>query len=517
MSIRDKNLEWDEYNLPCPCGKSSDAYSTNKDGSGKCFSCGKFFPGDPIVVDDSLCTFEYVELRGISQDVMRKYDVRTKVGPDGTPIEVGFSYTHGWKVRKLNVPKKEAFRSVDDTATSPLFGSQFFSSSSSRSITLTEGEFDALAAYQMLGSKYPVISVRSSSSARKDCEKMYEYINSFERIYLCFDNDANGQKATKEVAALFDWDKVYHVKFSKHKDANDFLLAGEEREFKNAWYGAGKIVPDDIVASYSAIDDILDNDSTKEGFPYPWPTLDNLTYGIRTGEVTLFTALEGRGKTEIIRAIEYKILKETDDNIAIIHLEESKARAIKGLVGLELKRPVHFPDSGVNNERVKEEYRKITKRDERVYLYSHFGSSDPSVIVDTIRFLVTVCRCKYVFLDHITMVVSGLDLDDERRALDRVSTALENLAEDLDFALIEVSHVNDDGLTRGSRNISKTAATWIHLERNVKAESLIERNTTYLTINKNRFGANTGPAGRLYFDLETFSLEELPPEGELPS
>lgn len=500
---------------PCPCGKSSDAYCIDDKDNGKCFSCNKFFPAK--VMNTEEFTYEYLPHRGISEATMMKYDCRTKVSSSGEPVEVGFNYEHGWKTRNLLKPKKEAFKTVGDTTKVPLFGAQFFSAGSARSITLTEGEFDALAAYEMLGSKYPVVSVRSSSSARKDCEVMRDYLNAFERIYLCFDNDENGQKATKEVALLFDWDKVYHVKFSKHKDANDFLLAGEEKEFKNAWYGAGKIIPEEIVATYADVDDIIDSASDKQGFPYPWPTLDNLTYGIRTGEVTLFTALEGRGKTEFIRAIEYKILKETDDNIAIIHLEESKARLVKGLVGLELEKPAHFPDSGVSNEEIKQIYRRITKRDERVYIYSHFGSSDPSVIVDTIRFLVTVCKCKYVFLDHITMVVSGLDLDDERRALDRVSTALENLAEDLDFALIEVSHVNDDGLTRGSRNISKTCATWIHLDRNVKADDPIERNTTYLTINKNRFGATTGPAGRVYFNLETFTLEELSPVPELPT
>lgn len=503
--------------LPCPCGKSSDAYFKDDEGGAFCFSCNKPFRNNEFMIDSTSVTYEYLPIRGITREVMQKYDVRTKINSEGKPLEIGFSYGEGWKVRDLNVEKKRSFKTVGDTAKAPLFGKQLFSASSARSITLTEGEFDALAAYQMLGEKYPVVSVRSSGSARGDCEREREYLNSFERIYLCFDNDEHGKKATREVAALFDWDKVYHVKFSKHKDANDFLQAGEEKEFKNAWYNASKIVPEDIISTYAAIDDILDHHSIKQGFAYPWPTLDNLTYGIRTGEVTLFTALEGRGKTEIIRAIEHKILKETDDNIGIIHLEESKARSIQGLVGLELERPAHFPDSGVSTETVKSVFRTLTKRDERAYFYSHFGSSDPSIIVDTIRFLVTVCKCKYVFLDHITMVVSGLDMDDERRALDRVSTMLATLAEDLDFALILVSHVNDDNKTRGSRNISKIAATWIHLDRDVKAEEPIERNTTYLTINKNRFGANTGPAGRLYFDLETFTLTELPPKGELPS
>ena len=287
-----------------------------------------------------MTTVEYVPTRGISRETMEKYHVLTKVSEDGTPIEIAFDYEHGWKIRSLTEKK---FSTKDNTSKAPLFGKQFFNASGSKSITITEGEFDALSAYQMLGSKYPVVSVRSASSARKDCETEYQYLSSFERIYLCFDNDDPGQKAVKEVATLFGWDKVYNVSLTKHKDANAFLEAGDIQEFKNAWYGAGKILPEEIISTYRAVDDILDHTTNKQGFPYPWTALDNLTFGIRTGEVTLFTALEGRGKTEFIRAIEYKILKETDDNIGIIHLEESKARCIQGLVGLELKKPVHFP------------------------------------------------------------------------------------------------------------------------------------------------------------------------------
>jgi hypothetical protein len=76
-----------------------------------------------------------------------------------------------------------------------------------------------------------------------------------------------------------------------------------------------------------------------------------------------------------------------------------------------------------------------------------------------------------------------------------------------------VSHVNDEGLTRGSRNISKTAATWVHLDRDVKAGS----NVTRLNLNKNRFGAKTGPAGELLFDPSTFMITEAPKEPALPT
>ncbi len=154
--------------------------------------------------------------------------------------------------------------------------------------------------------------------------------------------------------------------------------------------------------------------------------------------------------------------------------------------------------------------------DDRLHIYGHFGSDDPDVIINTIRFLVAVCGCKYIFLDHISIVVSGLDEEDERKALDRISTKLAMLANDLEFSLVLVSHVNDHGQTRGSRNISKVAHKWVHLDRDVKAADELTRNTTYLTVNKNRGGHETGPAGRLYFDPNTYILKEIEEHPNMP-
>ncbi len=71
-----------------------------------------------------------------------------------------------------------------------------------------------------------------------------------------------------------------------------------------------------------------------------------------------------------------------------------------------------------------------------------------------------------------------------------------------------VSHVNDDGLTRGSRNISKVADIRVDLTRDVKNSDDRKRNTTNLMVSKNRFCGRTGPAGQLLFDPYTYTYSE---------
>lgn len=498
--------------LPCPqpnCN-SSDAYHLYEDGHGYCFSCKQWTKSDSSggdrPDDSSNPTFEYLAWRAVSSETMAFFDVRTRIDKAGEPEALGFPYGDGaFKVRKL---ASKQFYSVGPMSSRTLFGKSCFSAGQAMSVTIAEGEMDAMSIFQMLGSKFPVVSVRSASSAAQDCAKERDWLNAFDKIYLCFDNDEPGRKAASEVARLFDFNKVYHVKLDQFKDANDYLTNGKAQEFKHLWFNARRFLPEGIISSYAEIDQIIDEDHGKTGLPYPYRLLQEKTYGLRTGECVLLTAFEGVGKTEVIRSLEYNVLKTTDDNIGIIHLEENKARIIKGLVGYELATPAHLPDSTVSDDDVKATFRAITRRDERVHIYSHFGSDDPDVILDTIRFLVTACGCKYIFLDHITMVVTGLKDDEQTRILDYLSTQLAMMVESLDFALVFVSHVNDDGRTRGSRNISKIADLWIHLDRDLTASDQRERNTTKLTIMKNRFAGPTGPAGVLTFDPTSFTLKE---------
>lgn len=454
-------------------------------------------------------TQQYVPWRGVDRQTMEFYGVKTTVDASDTPIEISFPYSEGAaKVRKL---ASKNFLSIGDMRNATLFGKSRFPAGSSRSVTITEGELDALSVYQMLGTGYPVVSVRSASSAESDCTKERDYLNSFERIYLCLDNDGPGQEAAKRIARLFDFNKVYQVKLSEHKDANAYLEARMGDVFKRIWWNSKRFLPEGILSTFAEFDQIIDEEKRQQSATYPFTTMQELTYGVRTGEITLFTAQEGIGKTEIIRAIEYHLLKTTEDNIGIIHLEEDKARNLKGLAGYELQTPCHLPDSQATPEDIKSALHCLFGKDERVHLYNHFGSDDPDVILDTVRFLAAACNCKYIFLDHITMVVSGLGDDDERKALDYISTRLAMMVKELDFALFLVSHVNDEGKTRGSRNISKIADCWIHLDRDKSAPTEDQRNTTYLHFNKNRFGARTGPGGKLFFDLATFTVRELDP------
>lgn len=518
-----EKVKFARTHLPCPMCTSSDGFAIRQDGSGFCFVCNKNLAdaGDPTIkprkeepVSAAGTHLEEVrtKIRGISPATFALYGVKARVNDADSAIHsLMFTLPDGRLFNRTieKTGSKDFWFSGENSGGMPLFGADKFPAGSAQAITITEGYLDALSAYEMMDSKYPNVAVQSVVTARTEASKAYDYLNSFDKIYIAFDADGPGQKAAAEVARLFDFNKVYIVQLDKElKDPNAYHLAGKAREFYKVWWSSKRFLPEGILASYTDFDQIIDDESEKPSVPYPFQSLQDLTYGIRTGELVLLTAQEGMGKTEIFRAIEYHLLKTTDANIGVIHLEESKARTLKGYVGYELKSPVHLPEYQLSKDDLKKHLRSATGRDERLHIYSHFGSDDPDVILSTIRFMAGACNCKYIFLDHITMVVSGLQGEDERKSLDYISTQLAMMVEAMDFTLFLISHVNDDGKTRGSRNIGKVADLRIDLHRDLTAVSDIERNTTHLTVSKNRYAGKTGPGGTLFFDSETYILEE---------
>ena len=494
-----------ELHVPCDNCGSSDARCNYSDGHGYCFSCNQYYPKEVSHEVGEGYSYQYVPWRGVSVSTFEFYGTKTKIDAGGKPVSLGYPYpNNSFKVRNLD---KKEFYSVGDISKAGLFGRNKFTAGSHKYVTITEGELDALSAYQVL--KSPCVSVRSSSSAKLDCATDRSWLNSFERIYIAFDSDSPGRDAAREVAKLFDYNKVYDVRFpgGSRKDANDYVSAGEPDELRNIWWNAKKFLPDNIISSLSEFEKILQT-PPKAGVSYPFPTLTDMTFGMRTGEVVLITAQEGVGKTEITHTILHHLLKETKDAIGAIYLEESKQRLLQAIAGIELKKPVHLPGMDGGSDEVVRAITEVVSSDDRLHIYSHFGSDDADTILDTIRFLVSARGCKWIVFDLISLAVAGAGGEREREALEYLSARLEIMTQELDFGLIMVSHVNDFNQTRGSRMIGKNCHVRIEAHRDVTSPDDRSRRTTELIISKNRPASRTGPAGKLLFDPVSYTLSE---------
>lgn len=483
---------------PCPSCESSDAYSLYDDGHGYCFSCNTYVPPehDRTRNDNQNFTFEYLPWRGLTADTFRFYRSKTKVSPEGDPRSIGYEYPNSsYKIRDIG---SKHFYSKGIMVPG-LFGRNLFDPGSYKSVTITEGEADALAVWQV--TRTPAVSVRSSSSARSDCAADYAWLSGFEKIYLALDGDAPGRAATDDVARLFPRERVWHVKFNKHKDALGYLEAGETSELLSVWTNAKLYLPEHTISSLADFSSVLDK-VVEPGFEYPFKSLQEMTYGIRRGETTLVTAPEGVGKTEFLHSIQYDILRRSKDKIGAIFLEETTRRHVETLAGIHLQTPAHM--AGIDVNLVKNAFCEVVGEDDRLFLDTRFGSTDVRELANYIRFLVHGCGCSVIMLDHINMAASGIDgATDERKELDWFFTEMEMMVKELNFAFIVISHINDYGQTRGSRWGAKVADVRLDLSRP------IDSNILRIDVAKNRFGGKAGYAGSYAFDATTRRYHEV--------
>lgn len=502
-----------EGSLPCPSCPSSDAYHLYDDGHGYCFSCKYFKSSDKrSPFEEDMFTYEFIPHRGLTKKTLEFYDIKTKVDQNGKPLAVGFRWPNGAYETRLLASKEYRWDKENGIAPEPgLFGRDKFAAGSTSFVTITEGAYDAASIYQTIGGA--AVSVRSSSSALADCLHERSWLNSFGRICIAFDADAPGRAATREVAKLFDYNKVLVLDYDSRKDANEFLQADAADDLKNLWQNAKRYLPETIISVTKNNIRSLLGAAPERGVSYPFSTLNEMTYGIRRGESVLLTAQEGVGKTALMHAIEYNLLRETDDAIGAIYLEEDKRDHLRALASIALQKPAHLPDSGCTESDIVSALQASIKADDRVHLYSHFGSDDPDILLDTIRFMVVARNVVYVLLDHLGICVSGLANErDERRALDYLSTRLAMMIKELNFSLIFVSHVNDEGKTRGSRLIAKDAHVRIDAFRDFMNVDERIKNTIRLQVSKNRPPSGpgkTGPAGEYLFDPYTRQYTEL--------
>jgi twinkle protein len=526
--------------IPCSKCGSSDAASMNDDGSVYCFSCSSLTPSQEA--DEGFVKFlekvkpkskgnmeklhklfndnesAPVADRRLTRATLERYGV---VKDDDNFYFPYYDVDGSLVASKVRNIAEKKFHSEGEWGKAVLFGQQLYSSAG-KYVTITEGEFDALAAFQATGSKWPCVSIKNgAANALKDCKAAYEWLNSFDTIVICFDNDEPGKKAAKEVAELFG----NKAKVFKHdpemKDACDYTAGNKEALFVQRWWAAEAFVPDGIVAG-NTLWDLVSTPPEPAQCMYPWDGLNALTYGIRHGELVTITAGSGLGKSQLLREIVWHLLGNTNDNIGLMFMEEGIRKTGLSFMSLAANKPLHLPDTESNEEERKDAFER-TLGTGRLYLFNHFGSNSIDTIINRVRYMAKALNCKYIALDHISLIVSSQENGDERKAIDELMTKLRMVVQETSISLFAISHLkrpdsgrgHEEGAMtslaqlRGSGSIAQLSDMVLGLERNGQAEDLNERNTTRVRVMKNRYNGDCGPACCLLYNKHTGRMLEV--------
>ena len=545
--------------LPCPSCGGGDPVALNEDGSAWCFSCDTRFPNYEEATNGTIETkpsdlqtyrnnsmndaegsFIALTDRGISVETAKKYGVKAVKNQSSNqimrhlyPYYVANEIT-GYKIREPN----KMFSWRGNPQGSGLFGEQLFKSGG-KYITIVEGECDAMAAYELRGSKWPVVSIKNGASgAVRDIKNSLEFLESFDNIIINFDNDKQGSDAATKVARLLSPGKAKILTLpTDFKDPNDMLRQSRHRSYVSEWWSAKTYTPSGVLNISDNLDK-LNNREKKDSVPYPWAGLNEKLYGLRQGELVTLTGGTGLGKSSITREIEHWLLAQTRDNVGVIALEEDWRRTVDGVMSIEADARLYIDQERESYN--KEHYKQIESKlftgenKDRFWVHAHFGATDLDEIFSKIRFMIVGCGCKWVIVDHLHMLVSSATEGDERRTIDSIMTKLRSIVEETGAGMILVSHLrrvegnrgHENGVSvglnhlRGSQSIAQLSDCVIAIERNQQSEDTVESNTTHLRILKSRYTGDVGMATHLLYDRESGRLSEIDmdeEQDELPS
>lgn len=555
---------WDDDRINNPEGCcSSDGVSVYADGSAACYACGKqLFPHpkrfnyfdwidgkdipDPRKgsnMNNSNSTGNQNSTQSLEIE-KRMYDKAMFKGFPDRNITIQTAQRFGVKVDgngntyfpyynrdnhlcgfKIRTPNKD-FRVVGKVVGEDvvLFGQQLFKAGG-KYVTVHEGEFDALAGYQMMGSKYPNLSIPTGSKgAKKACQMNLDYLESYDRKVVSFDGDKPGKDAADLVAPLFTPGTCQVMDLPlEHKDACEFLKNNLGGQYYTMFWDAKLYTPSGIVNLGDDFEALF-NRKTRHSYPYPWEALNEKTRGFRKKELVTLCSGAGMGKSAITRELSYHLLKNTEDNIGVLYLEEDMERTKLGIMGMAASKPLHLDDvfEGCDREEIKEAFEE-TVGTGRFYAFDHFGSCGVEEILNRVRYLIKGLDCEWIILDHLSIIVSGLEGDDERKNIDIVMTKLRTIVEETGAGMFLVSHLkrvggdkgHEDGAQislshlRGSQSIAQLSDIVIGLERNQQHKNPLVANTTKLRVLKNRYSGQVGEAGFLFYDRDTGRMHEV--------
>lgn len=480
--------------------------------------------------------------RGIRSDVAKFYNVLFERNSDGWINKVYYPETkstlkgecgslRGYKTRVL--PKDFSKPNIGITGvSSDFYGRNSFKDyGGGKYVVIVGGEEDCLAAYQMLRDyqvqkkqddydPIPVVSVTSGEgSLAKQCAEQYDWLNQFENIIICMDNDDAGRKATQEALKVLPDGKA-RVMYCSLKDPSLMLQSGKQKQFLSNFWDAKTEQETEIISSVDAVKGIRDY-LLAEKITLP-PHLHRLQDAMRggiksTGMIVNIIGNTSVGKTFFSDVLSHHFIFNSPLKPTILSIERTSAELMLDLYSYHLQQNLTwFSDSHdaidyLERDDIKELCNQMLVDEwgmpRLMVIDDREGSIE--VLKQQINRAVRQYDSKLIILDILTDVLRSLPLDEQEsfmmyeKQMKKEGVVFLNLLHTRKTS----SDKGDEGFKRvteydilGSSTIPQSADVNIVLNRNKMATDEIERNTTYVDMPKCRGGLTGSDICKLYYD-----------------
>lgn len=432
--------------------------------------------------------------RGVTRQTCEKFGVRAAVSEKDGKTVVSYYFPSlnargevtGFMKQDLTKPKDESghWTAVGKVGiNNKLFGQDIAEQINRKhtNFTVTEGQWDCLSVYQsqlksLEDTKYEgqepfVVSIPLGT--KNSVEALLhnkDFVKSFDSMTIFFDDDSctpaeikkgimRGKEAREAVAAAFIGEVNLFSVLPQYgyKDANDYLQDYNEfiGDLTARQLALAKLVQFDrkplITEKIAHVEDVSFEELTTPlelGIQVNcFPKLNEMMGGFRTGELTIVTASSGAGKTTSLSKIADDIVDQ-NEKVGMIYLEEPIKKTLQRIVASRLK--VSYKEFKKNplacatEQEIQSVYNDL-KDKSRVVFLDHFGSMPITELMAKVKHLYFVENCRYILLDHLSMVISGSDVKDERKEIDIVMTELAAFCAANDVGIIVVVHLNRQG------------------------------------------------------------------------
>lgn len=472
--------------------------------------------------------------RGIRDEFNTMFNVRYSYSEEtGEVIEQAYTCTQagelvGYKIRE--VPKN--FYSKGRTGADCDLFMQFKFNRGGRYVIITEGELDALSAYQMFADynktkgdyETAVVSPTTGANSHKQIAAQYKFFDSFEQIIVAYDSDKAGQDAVETIVKVLPKGKV-KIMSMRYKDANEYLQKGEEKAFISDFYNAKAYVPVGVLPSSGLYDRIL-NQSSVAKIPFP-PFMGELNElfigGMPLGHIINIAADTGIGKTTLVNEMIYYWIFNSPHMIGIVSMELDAGQYGEALLSRHIEKKLALIPSQeeklafLRSDKVKAQAQDLmldSSGNSRFYLLDNRDGSVED-IQDTIEELVVGCGAKVIVLDPLQDILDGLGNEEQAAFMKWTKGFMKSHS----VTFVFINHMrktpagqngaDSEQNIMGSSTIIKSASANILLKRDKMAEDELTRNSTEISVTKNRVCGLTGPAGSIYYDNTTHTLHNL--------
>jgi len=500
----------------------------------RCFACGYTERGSAVPATQTRTVGNELELETIHDFAIPERGIGQKAckfsGAGKSLIEdkIIFSYKDykGKEISQKVRTKDKHFYTTGHTANTPLYLQWLWEPNPKMSLVIVEGELDALTLLEVQECKWPVVSIPSGcANARASLQKHIKWLQGFKHVTLAFDNDEAGQKATEECVGLFEPGQVKVANWLHVKDANDALMADKfdgKKHIDNVLLRAQTYRPDKIVT----VNDVRERILTKPevGLSWPWPSMTNLTRGVRMQELTVLMGPASVGKTTLSLECVHHMAFEHGMKCGIMSFEQSVEETYQALCGMQINKPLLDPATPWD---VKEIEEPLEKLNDVVYTCDNMAPKTFDDIKMWVRYFSIALGCKFLLIDNLSNISVTFDRD-EVRGIQKAMVAMFDLTRMLDTHILLMCHVTDhnkSGLTfeegkalrlsdaRGSDAIGHHCTALFGAERNALADDAMARNQlTMRCLKMRKIGPSRGKTFGLTYQPQTGRIVEQPLE-----